>query len=198
MFTLKLTLRKNVLGNQTPPVIPEDEGEFSYQDCLKEDLDQEISEEANYQETMRGVSLFMHWHQVLDFDTSSSSLDDYPCAGTSTTHDRQSIFQADEWLCKKLEKLNITITECYPSRSSETSGLLKDQFGKTPKTLKWYNMYSEKKVFSRSKVFSWSSDPPKLNSSFSRVANHCLLPHHPGPSTKICSEDGKDLPGIKV
>ena len=45
---------------------------------------------------------------------------------------------------------------------------------KTPRSSKWYDMYSEKKDFSRSKVFSWSADLAKLNSSFSRIARHSL------------------------
>ena len=64
----------------------------------------------------------------------------------------------------------MTITEDYPSCSSETSSLLKDQFMKSPK---WYDMYTEKD-FSYSKVLSWPSDPVKLNSCFSRVAKHSL------------------------
>ena len=34
----------------------------------------------------------------------------------------------DKWLCKKFEKLNITLQEGYPTRNSETVGLSKDQF----------------------------------------------------------------------
>ena len=48
-----------------------------------------------------------------------------------------------------MEMLNVTVQEGYPSQSSETAGLDKDQFVKTPKTLKWY-MFSED--FSRSKI----------------------------------------------
>ena len=63
------------------------------------------------------------------------------------------------------------ITEGYPSCSSETCGLLKDQFVKTPKTVKSYDIYKER---FHSKVVSWASDPARLNSSFSRVAKHSL------------------------
>ena len=41
----------------------------------------------------------------------------------------------DEWLCRKFEKLNITVQEGYLSRTSETAGLNRDQFVKPPKTL---------------------------------------------------------------
>ena len=35
---------------------------------LSEDSDQDLSEEANYRETIRGVRSFMGWHQIPDFD----------------------------------------------------------------------------------------------------------------------------------
>ena len=103
---------------------------MSDQDCGKqEDLDQEISEEANHLETMREVRSFMGWHQVSKFDSSSSSLDDNPFAGTRTqpTGIISVKLPSDDQLCKKVEKLNITIAEGYPSRNSEISGLMKDQ-----------------------------------------------------------------------
>ena len=64
--------------------------------------------------------------------------------------------------------------EGYPSRSSETAGLTKDQFVKPPKTLKWYDLHSEKKDFSRSKVYTWTNEPVHLNSCFQRIANRSL------------------------
>ena len=46
---------------------------------LPEDsTDQDLSEEANYRETIGGVRSFMGWHQIPDFDSVSSSLDDNP------------------------------------------------------------------------------------------------------------------------
>ena len=77
---------------------------------------------------------------------------------------------SDEWPYRKLEKLNITITEGYLLRTSETSGLARDQFMKTSQTLKWYNIYIEKRDFSRSKVHWWTSEPARLSSYFSRVS----------------------------
>ena len=43
--------------------------------------DQDLSEDANYRETIRGVRSFMGWHQTPDYDSTSSSLDDNPFAG---------------------------------------------------------------------------------------------------------------------
>ena len=89
---------------------------------------------------------------------------------------------ADDWLCRKLEKLNITVAEGYPSRNSETAGLLRDQFVKTPRTSKWYSMHTDKKDSGRSTVFYWSPDPAKLNISFSKVARHSLPSAHASQS----------------
>ena len=45
----------------------------------------------------------------------------------------------DDWLCQKLEKLNTTVAEGYPSRAQDTAGLKKDQFIKIPKSQsRWY------------------------------------------------------------
>ena len=79
----------------------------------------------------------------------------------------------DEWLCRKFEKLILTVQEFYPSHTSETVGLV-FQFVKPPKTLKWYGMHCEKKDFSRSKVYTWTSEPARLNSSFPRIASRFL------------------------
>ena len=51
----------------------------------------------------------------------------------------------DQWLCRKFEKLNLTVSEGYPSRNTETGGLLRDQFVKTPRPSTWYEMHTEKK-----------------------------------------------------
>ena len=78
---------------------------------LPEDsTDQDLSEDANYRETIRGVRSFMGWHQIK--------------------------LPVDEWLCRKFERLNVTVAEGYPSRNSETGGLLRDQFAKTPRSSK--------------------------------------------------------------
>ena len=51
------------------------------QDELPEgSADQDLSEDANYKETIRGVRSFMGWHQIPDYDSTSSSLDDNPFA----------------------------------------------------------------------------------------------------------------------
>ena len=51
-------------------------------DVPEDATDQDLSEDANYRETIRGVRSFMGWHKIPDYDHSSSSLDDNPFAGS--------------------------------------------------------------------------------------------------------------------
>ena len=69
---------------------------------LPEDsTDQDLSEDANYRETIRGVRSFIGWHQIPDFDSVSSSLDDNPFAGSRVkpTGKVSVKLPVDEWLC---------------------------------------------------------------------------------------------------
>ena len=76
----------------------------------------------------------MGWKQVLEFESSASSLDDNPFACTRTQPTGK--LPADEWLCRKIEKWNITVTKGYPTFASETAGLSRDHFIRFPKILK--------------------------------------------------------------
>ena len=72
---------------------------------LPEDsTDQELSEDANYRETIRGVRSFMGWHQIPDYDSASSSLDNNPFAGSRVkpTGKVSVKLPVDEWLCRNL------------------------------------------------------------------------------------------------
>ena len=151
--------------------------------------DQDLSEDANYRETIRGVRSFMNWHHIPDYDNSAASMDDNPFAGSrvKTTGKVSVKLPVDEWLCKKLEKLNVTIAEGYPARNSETSGLLHDQFVKTPRSSKWYEMQAVKKGDASTQAVShWSPEPAKLNSMFSRVARRSLPS---APASRTFSQD---------
>ena len=150
-------------------------------DVPEDATDQDLSEDANYRETIRGVRSFMGWHQIPDYDHSSSSLDDNPFAGSQTKPaSKVSVrLPVDEWLCRKFE------TECDCSRNSETGGLLRDQFVKTPRSSKWYAMHTDKKD-SASTVCDWSPEPAKLNSTFTRVARRSLPS---APASRTFSQD---------
>ena len=157
-------------------------------DLPEDATDQDLSEDANYRETIRGVRSFMGWHQITDYDHSSSSLDDTPFAGSQTKPaSKVSVrLPVDEWLCRKFERLNVTVAEGYPSRNSETGGLLRDQFVKTPRSSKWYAMHTDKKDSASATVCDWSLEPAKLNSTFTRVARRSLPP---APASRTLSQD---------
>ena len=57
------------------------------------------------------------------------------CTRTQHTSKVSVKVLVDEWICRKMEKLNVTIQEGYPSHSSETAGLSRDQFVKPTKTI---------------------------------------------------------------
>ena len=92
----------------------------------------------------------------------------------------------DDWLCKKMEKLNLTITEGYPTRNTDTAGLLKDQCIKPPQSSRWYGMHTEKKDCDSTSVYSSSPEPAKLNGAFSRVARRRLPA---APPSRALSQD---------
>ena len=152
------------------------------------EVDQELTAEQTYQETLRGVRSFMAWNDIPEFDSSSSSQDDNPFTGSKSSHTGKVSVKVpvDEWLCRKMEKLNITVQEGYPSHTSENAGLSRDQFVKPPKTLKWYGMHCEKKDFSRSKVYTWTNELARLNSIFPRIANKSLPS---APASRPVSQD---------
>ena len=76
-----------ILSYRSSPAQPiEEEGEVSDQDTAmpEQELDQQLSDEENYRDTIRGVRSFMGWHQVPEFESSVSSQDDNPFADPRT------------------------------------------------------------------------------------------------------------------
>ena len=106
-------------------------GELSDElDATVTDPDHSSSEEQSYRETMRGIRSFMGWTHILDMDTTTGSAEDNPFAGPKLqTPGKISVqLPTDGWLYRKLSKLNLTLTDGYPSRSAEAGGLQRDQF----------------------------------------------------------------------
>ena len=122
----------------------------------------------------------MGWSHIPDMDTAASTSDYNLFAGPKAQAGTVSVtMTTDEWLCSKMGILNITLTEGYPSRSSEAGGLLKDQFVRPPPpppppglrqngtTLHHTNNTGQD---SGKAVSSWSTDASKVNSTYSRIA----------------------------
>ena len=98
----------------------------------------------------------------------------------------------DDWLCQKLERLNLTVAEGYPSRSQDSAGLKRDQFVKVPKTQsKWYKMHMLKPEGTHHpgwSVFSWRNTEAKVNSQFPRITKAAAYPAT-GPPSRPISQD---------
>ena len=117
-----------------------EEGDLS--DNPDMELEQTVSEEQTYRETMRGIRSYMGWSHVPDVDSSNPS-DDNPFASPKTPAPSKVSVQmpTEEWLCKKLAKLNVNLVEGYPSRTSEAGRLSMDQFLRQAKSQsKWYGI----------------------------------------------------------
>ena len=126
------------LSSDRPPIdIFPEEGELSDdQEANLSDHEQSLSEEQSYRETMRGIRSYMSWDHIPDIDSGTTTSEDNPFAGPKLhTPGKVSVnLPTDEWLCRKMSKLNITLVQGYPTRTSETGGLLRDQFVQPPKS----------------------------------------------------------------
>ena len=127
------------MSSDRPPLdILLEEGELSDdQEANFSDHEQSLSEEQSYQETMRGIRSYMGWDHIPDSSGGRATTSkDNPFAGPKLhVPGKVSVnLPTDEWLCCKMAKLNITLTQGYPTRMSEARGLQKDQFVRPPKS----------------------------------------------------------------
>ena len=123
------------LSDRPPVDLFVEESELSDQDPdATTEPDQTLSEDQTYRATLRGIRSYMGWSHIPDIESTTATGDDNPFAGPkSQPAGKVSVhLPTDEWLCNKMAKLNVTLVEGYPSRSSEAGGLLKDQFVHPP------------------------------------------------------------------
>ena len=108
-----------------------EEGDFSEDPEFEQELP--TSEEQTYRETMRGIRSFMGWSHIPDMDSSNPS-DDNPFAGPKAPLPSKVSVQmpTEDYLCRKLSKLNLTMTEGYPSRTTEAGSLQWTTFSDPP------------------------------------------------------------------
>ena len=171
------------LSDRPPVDLFVEEGELSDDlEATGNDPDLAPSEEQTYRETMSGIRSFMGWSHIPEMDTTASRSEDNPFAGPKAhpTGKVSVTMPTDEWLCNKMAKINLTLTEGYPSRSSEAGGLLKDQFVRPPKSqAKWYNFAANPEKCNQGApqtVSTWNTDASKVNSSYSRIAKAACFP----------------------
>ena len=110
------------LSDRPPVDLYAAEGELSDdQELTVNEPDQTPSAEQTYRETMRGIRSYMGWTSIPDIDSSNTASDDNPFSGPKApVPGKVSVtMPTEEWLCKELSKLNIILTEGYPTRSSD-------------------------------------------------------------------------------
>ena len=98
----------------------------------------EVTEDMNYRETVQSVRSFMGWNHIPVFEAHFSEPDKSNNVWKSKVSKRpvcvSVAMQPDNWLCQKLERLNTTVAEGYPSQAQDSGGSKKDQFIKMPKS----------------------------------------------------------------
>ena len=169
-----------------------EEGELSdlEQNLSLTDTDQALSEEQTYRETMRGIRSYMGCSHIPNIDSTSSNAEDSPfTAPKQQPAEKISVnLPTDDWLCRKMNKLNLTLVQGYPSKSSESGRLQKDHSVKLAKSqVKWYGLHPSQDKPDVSVAF-WHCDVAKLNSSYSRIARSSGLTS-PAPASRTISQD---------
>ena len=90
----------------------------------------EQTEDMTYRETIRSVHSYMGWHHISTFesDDTEPNKSNNPWRKSQEANQDFSGHAPDDWLCQKLERLNLTEAEGYPSRAQHSAGLKRDQF----------------------------------------------------------------------
>ena len=101
------------------------------------------TEEMNYRETVRSIRSFMGWTHIPDFESNLNEPNKSNNQWKGKNPKRPARISVDlppdDWLCKKLERLNHTVVvEGYPSRAQDSAGLKRDQFIKVSQA-RWYH-----------------------------------------------------------
>ena len=77
---------------------------------------------------------FKGWHHIPTFETDYSEPDKSNNPWKGKHPKKPTRIPPDDWLSQKLECLNFTVAEGYPSRAQDSAGLKRDQFIKVSKS----------------------------------------------------------------
>ena len=171
-----------------------------YEQISDDDIDRSGSisgsDDTSYREMVWSVRSYMGWHHIPTFETNYSEPDksNNPWKGNNPRKPKRIsvAMPPDDWLCQKLERLNLTVAEGYPSRSQDSAGLKRDQFIKVPKSQsKWYTMHLLKPEGLHRRgcsVFNWRNTESKVNSQFPRITRVSAYPSTGPPLRPISQE----------
>ena len=133
----------------------------------------------------------MRGTHIPDIDAGAKTSDDNPFAGPKVqAPGKVSInLPTDEWLCNKLNKLNVTLVQGYPSHTAEAGSLQRDQFVRPAKSQsKWYGLHTATKKDSSDTVTSWNTGSSCINSTYLRIARQAGIASNPPLSRPISQE----------
>ena len=140
---------------------------------------------------MRGIRSYMGWTHIPDVNSGAKTSDDNPFAGPKLQTPGKVLVNlpTDKWLCNKLNKLNITLVQGYPSRTAESGNLQRDQFVRPAKSQsKWYGLHSAPKKDSSDTSSSWNTGFSRINSTYLRIARQAGIASNP-PLSRPISQD---------
>ena len=132
----------------------------------------------------------MNWNHIPDMDTTLASSEDNPFAAPKLQPAGKICVQlpTDDWLCRKMDRLNLVLTQGYPAKGSEPGGLQWDQFIKPTKSQgKCYGLHPNQAKPACSVCF-WHSNNAKVNSTFSRITRYSAL-SSPAPASRFIAQD---------
>ena len=138
----------------------------------------------------------MGWTHIPDIHFRATTSDDNPFAVTKVQiPGKMSVnLPTDEWLCKNVNKMNLTLVQGYPSRTSEAGGLLRKQCVKPARSQsKWYGPHTEKKQDPTYSILSWNISSTHLNSTYLRIARQAGIATNPPLSRPISQESVRKL-----
>ena len=98
------------------------------------DMDKTVTEDQSCQETVKTVRAYTGWNYIPDLEYTVSSCSDNPWTGNrSQPVGKISVaMPPEDWLCRKLESLNLIVCAGYHIRGTESGGLHSDQFIRPP------------------------------------------------------------------
>ena len=89
-----------------------------------------------------------------------------------------------------MAKLNVTLVQGYPTRTSEVEDLLRDQFVRPARSQgKWYGLHTCPKKDSSDTVSSWNTSSSRLNCTYLRIARQAGIATNPPLSHPISQEN---------
>ena len=141
------------------------------------DMDKTVTEDQSYRETVKTVRAYMGWNYIPDLEYTVSSRADNPW----TDNRSQPVVKIsvamppEDWLCRKLESLNLIVCTGYQIRGTESGRLHRDQFIRPPKSQsRWYGLHSGFDPAASPRpgryVSHWKDDAATLNSMYARIA----------------------------